>query len=252
MGRKTESGFTIIEVMLFLTVSAMLLVGILVATGRAIADARFTDTLKGTESFMQRQYEEVVNGVNTRTNTQGCGSVVSEPGTGSCLLLGKAITFQQNSNEVKTFIVTGNLNGVDVTGLDTGSALAAITLSNSSTSQERYELPWGARFVQGKRTQAPTAANTVAYLRNPGSSQVETYVFSGTLNGARDSISNLESVISNTSTRNAATNNAVSFCVNSGDGVVSEYLGAIRLSAGQGAATVSSARLVASQWSMEC
>lgn len=246
MGRKTENGFTIVEVMLFLGVSGLLLVGIMAATGRAVADARFTDALKTAESFLQRQYEDVVNGVNTRDSTQGCGSTASRPGTGDCYLIGKAIHFDPNTSNVMTFTVTasGDVNTDD----DTITALGKMVLNSTNVNEEQYELAWGMRFIQGKRTKTPTPADTVAYLRSPTSSQIETFVFDGTLNGARTSLTGLGGVVSNSASRG----NSLALCVNSADGVVNQYLGALKVSRGQGAATITSERFTTAQWSAQC
>lgn len=254
MGRKTESGFTIVETMLFLGVSALLFAGILVATGSTVSDARFTDTLKGTESFMQRQYDEVVNGVNPRTNADSCGAP-SDPGTSNCLLLGRLIKFNANSSMVNVYDVVGSTSavaGVNPTSLQALNALPAIATSLNQV--EQFELPWDARFTSARRHMPgspPTdfAIDTVAYLRSPISSQITTFVFN-----SNDPMTGNLSLKTPTNFINAAytTYSRAAICLTGSDGATSQYRGTVTLAAGQGAAAVSSARVDAATWTGEC
>ena len=102
MGTKTDTGFTVIETMLFLAVTGALAVGILVGSGVSIGQQRYRDSVNGLKSYIQQQYSEVSNVVNSRDKTWACdaqGNVVEVEqisaearGTSDCVVLGRFIT----------------------------------------------------------------------------------------------------------------------------------------------------------------
>lgn len=241
MGTKTESGFTVIEVMLFLGVSGMLLIGILVATGSSVANLRFTDSMKGLESYVQRQYEEVVNGVNPRIDTETCsGFGSSRPGAGNCLLLGKVLVFTPNDSLVHSYYVIGTEPiGLPATNLSASQALTLYNVRVLTTNTDRYEIPWESSFAAGKRASDGGSVDAIAYLRSPISSQIETYIFK-LLPGERD-VSGLITTIDFDRIVNLTASVSVGsnawFCV-AGVGSPGQYRGQLNILRGQGAGTI--------------
>jgi len=69
MVTKTQGGFTVIEVMLFLAVTGLLAVGILVGSGVAIGQQRYRDSVNTLKSYIQQQYSEVTSVINNRAIT---------------------------------------------------------------------------------------------------------------------------------------------------------------------------------------
>ena len=76
MGIKTDSGFTIIEAMLFLAVAGALTVAVLAGSGAAINQQRYKDSVNSFKSLLQQQYSEATNVVNDRDGTQACANAV--------------------------------------------------------------------------------------------------------------------------------------------------------------------------------
>ena len=58
---KTLTGFTIIEIMIFLAITGLLVVGVLVGTGSTIARQRYNDAVESFAEFLRRQYSFVIN-----------------------------------------------------------------------------------------------------------------------------------------------------------------------------------------------
>lgn len=242
MDTKT-GGFTVIEIMLFLGISGLLLIGVFIGTSTMISSARFADTMKGVESYIQRQFDEVVNGVNPRQATETCtGSGSERPGTGSCLLLGKVIAFTPNKEAVWSQYVVGTepptLPG---TSVGTSQALSQYNLRVVATNADSYELPWGGYFKAGKRDSDGGAVNAIAYLRSPTSSHVETYVFS-VPDSSRDTDGKVTSInfsqVVGAAMVAQTANNAAHYCIDSPDGLPGQYRGSVEIARGQGAATI--------------
>lgn len=108
MGSKSQTGFTIIEVMLFLGVSSLLMVGLMVGIGNAVQQRRYTAAVDGLKSYLQEQYSFVANTVNDRDGAQSCGSgatitpgVAQRKGTSDCLVIGRYL--RSNATSGATF-----------------------------------------------------------------------------------------------------------------------------------------------------
>lgn len=200
---------------------------------------------------MQRQYDEVVNGVNPRTAAQSCsGAVPVSPGADSCLLLGKLIVFTADSNVVNVSYVVGSGSLTGGTNLTTSAALTQLTLRTTAGAPEVFELPWGAQFRKANRDSAPRPVNAVAYLRSPVSSQIETYIFPVT--NVASASRNLELTFNIPGRLTAASNQTASICFAGADGTANQYQGVLSIARGQGASTISARQVTAAEWGASC
>ena len=106
MGAKNDQGFTIIEVSLFLGLSALLAVLLLGGWTTMINTQRYKDSNKSLQTFLQEQYNGVYNVQNGRDNKFTCSdsevkkiSVVGdEPGQTDCILMGRYIDIQKGQD----------------------------------------------------------------------------------------------------------------------------------------------------------
>ncbi|MBC7746826.1 prepilin-type N-terminal cleavage/methylation domain-containing protein [Pedobacter sp.] len=210
-------GFTIIEVMMFLAISSLLLLGVFLLSGNLINGTRFTDSIRGLESFLQRQYEEVTSGVNPR-GQQACsssavtiGGASDTPGTSNCLLLGKVIIFRVGTDTIDSYDVVGSEPAIPPVGASLGVLLQSYSPTTVLQSHTSYTVPWDARFRAGKRGDG-AAANAVALLRSPTSSQVEAYHFATTATG----VISLWAVVVNP----VASATTGSYCIDGQDGAI--------------------------------
>jgi type II secretory pathway pseudopilin PulG len=142
--RARRTGFTIIEVMLFLAISGFLLVGILAGTGTGIARQRYNDSVQNVARILREQYSAVINTqIPMRESDGTClnpnvddllsggritggalgnffdasGNLIEgDNGRGrtSCLVYGMMVTIGSNNGEV---IQTSSLIGRDIEAL---------------------------------------------------------------------------------------------------------------------------------------
>jgi type II secretory pathway pseudopilin PulG len=184
-----QSGFTVIEVILFLGFTAMLFLIALFGTSAFVGETRFGDSMRRLESYMQAQYDEVVSGQNPRSGAADCNSagVVTTGGAGTspgsninCLLLGKVVLMTAASGTLDSYYVVG----VEPSSPPPATASVAQVIEDynprivPTEGKTTFEVPWGVTFTSGKRATMPNAATGVAFIRSPKSSQVMTYVFS--------------------------------------------------------------------------
>ncbi|HEU5121800.1 MAG TPA: prepilin-type N-terminal cleavage/methylation domain-containing protein [Candidatus Saccharimonadales bacterium] len=213
MGKQTQSGFTIIEVMLFLAVTGLLAVGILVGSGVAIGQQRYRDSVNSLKSFIQEQYSEVTNVINTRGSNWSCtaaGEVVEDSGqprgTGECVLLGRLITV----DDTGTTLTAANVVGYRIPGAATASSDLLEMKNNyrlgiSPIDQETTEVAWGAQIVKPGAGVTP-ASMSILIIRSPLSGSLFTFT--------QDSIqSNLNNMIDEANLKNAK-----DLCVNADAG----------------------------------
>lgn len=188
-----RDGFTIVEVMIFLAISGLMLSMAMIGSGNLAKQTRFSDSVNSFHSSLQRQFEEVVSGVNTRQSTDNdciTGGQNLIPGTDECILLGKVITFNDvGGTQYTSRYVTDNGTSYSLIG----TALAVIFNAQPrvhDTLLQSQDLAWGARFQVASRESAPLGGqplksagstrariNSIAFLRSPNGAGTITYYF---------------------------------------------------------------------------
>jgi type II secretory pathway pseudopilin PulG len=196
MGAKTQTGFTIIEVMLFLAITGMLAGAILVGSGVAIGQQRYRDSVGSLQSYIQQQYDKVANVTNDRDKAWTCdsnGNVVQTDsasggearGTSDCVVLGRLVTIDATGTNLTSSVVVGYRNPNAPTGT---SDIAEITtnykLGIAPIDKDDESVNWGAQVVKAKTTtpmpfsilviRSPLSGATLTFTKegvqtNPGS-----------------------------------------------------------------------------------
>ena len=188
MATKINSGFTIIEAMLFLGVAGALTVAILAGSGLAINQQRYRDSVNSLKSLLQQQYSEATNVVNDRDGSEACSNavVVSPPdtvtpqlrGTSDCVVMGRFITIDNSGKQVQTTSVVGYRNpGADEEVSDIAEIQTNYTLGLSVLSKEDVAIAWGAEVVKPQTSQPMPFSMLI--LRSPLSGSVMTYTADG-------------------------------------------------------------------------
>lgn len=188
MGIKTNNGFTIIEVMLFLAVTGALTITILAGAGVSITQQRYRDSVNSLKSVIQDQYAEVSNVVNDRNQDWTCttaGNVLSveaaagQPrGTSDCVVLGRIVTV----NETGTTLTSSNVIGYRTPGAAVGASDLDELKSNyamtiSPVNPETTEMGWGSQIVKAKSTNAQPLSMMI--IRSPLSGALITFTTEG-------------------------------------------------------------------------
>ena len=204
-----QSGFTIIEVMLFLAITGALAVGILMGSGAAIGQQRYRDSVSSFKGHIQEQYGQIANVVNSEVQNSVCsqsGDTVlfddrsQQPrGTSDCLVMGRFMLVEP------TTVTAYNLIGQpdpSARGVDDTEVLKTYALALQSP--ETYDISWKARIVEPKSNDG--SLTSVLIVRSPLSGSILTYVQDG------DHRSTIRDMISNTAMEQK------DFCVDSGGG----------------------------------
>jgi len=215
---KRQAGFTIIEITLFMAITGLLFLIAVAGTGNTIRTFRFTDSGRSLEAFAQKQYDDVINGLNNRSSDVSCtnGAVDIDTaqtiGSSNCLLMGKLVVFRSGNPVVTTYNVVGTEpSGVNYSLSDDDliSAFQPQAVTNTATST--YTIPWGAAPSGFKRTTDNTATNGLLLIRSPKSSRLVSYTFVVPPTVP----TNLSSVVNTAVNRSQATN----ICIKNADGV---------------------------------
>lgn len=233
-----QVGYTIVEVSLFMAISGLLLSIAIVGTANTIRTFRFTDSGRSLSAFVQKQYDNVLNGVNSRTTPLACeNSIVGSgtaknPGTGNCLLMGKLLLFSQNSAVIKTYDIVGtepsnaDYSRTDEQLISDFTPKIVTTPGNSS-----YNIAWGA-YISGIKRSDAQATNALALVRSPRSTRIVPYSYK---EAGSDPTIDLTTVV-NTAAGNAG--KVVNYCIKNADGLGAPAKMVIGTGGNQGAAQI--------------
>jgi type II secretory pathway pseudopilin PulG len=243
---KRQAGFTIIEITLFMAITGLLFLIAVAGTGNTIRTFRFTDSGRSLEAFVQRQYDDVINGYNNRSSSVSCSngavdtSAGQTVGSSNCLLMGKLVVFRSGNPVVTTYNVVGTEpSGVNYSLGDDAliSAFQPQAITNTATST--YTIPWGNAPSGFKRTSDNTATNGLLLIRSPKSSRLVSYTFAVPATVPN----NLTATVNDAANRSQATN----FCIKNADGIGA----AARLEI-TGGASQSAAKIIFNAVDTEC
>lgn len=185
---KTQTGFTIIEVMLFLAVSGALAAIILVGSGVAIGQQRYRDSVSSLKSYIQQQYSEVTNVANDRDKDWTCNneadvsqvdaSAGEARGTSDCVILGRFVTIDETGTKLTAANVIGLRNpGAPDQPSDILELKNNYKLSISPVVADDSEVSWGSRVTKPK-TNTPMPVSLLI-LRSPLSGSIVTFTAEG-------------------------------------------------------------------------
>jgi type II secretory pathway pseudopilin PulG len=226
MVHRRQNGFTIIEVLMFLAVSGLLLMGMLATLNGSINNSRFNDAVNSTTSFLQSQYGEVTTGRNSRLTTLGCvnGVVNATPSTAgmtNCVIMGRLLAFSVGNSSITSSYIVGKDNTAVSSG-DTAAVVAATPVIAAGNTDETYSIPWSTQINTMKSNGVDV--NYLAIIRSPVSERVLLYSFQGAAN--LTSLTNLLIKDSNL-------NQPVDVCLRD-SGIILGRVGYVRIGAGQG------------------
>jgi len=193
---KKQGGFTILEVSLFIAISALVAVSLLAGLRFMIDQQEWHDTLTTLRTAIQTQYQDIQSGLIDRgplpsscTSLSGSDSS-STPGTSSCVIIGRVINFYPNSSNyaVNDVIATTPVSPNDPTyATDDITALNHSGLViNPATITYSYKIPWQNSFITGRNLSGSSnvagAQNfwTIAILQSPISGAILTFAMTST------------------------------------------------------------------------
>ncbi len=181
---KGKRGFTLIEVALFLALTAVLFVGIAIGTQNSIFQQRYNDSVQSFVEFLRNAYAQTLN-------VQSEGRGMSDKA-----IYGKLVTFNVNGekgNIINTYDVIGKAtyNGGSGSALEILKNLEADVFTKDNDGNykavgfvEEYKPKWGSAIQFDDAAEDPKASFVGALLiiRHPLSGTVYTYVTKATIN----------------------------------------------------------------------
>ena len=224
-----SEGYTITEISLFLGITGLLFLFALVGTGSTLRTTRFTDSGQSLHAYLQKQYDNLLNGVDTRPGQEECNTGTVDtfahqaPGTSPCLLLGKLVTLTQATSSTPS---SNTIHTYDIVGTEPANPNFTLSDQNlivtyqprivTSVGTDMFEIPWQAYMSGSKRPQPPgdnKAVDELALIRSPRSTHILMYTFKASdLAGSND----MTGVVSNAANIEIPSN----FCVTSADRLV--------------------------------
>ena len=196
MNPRKDSGFTIIEVTLVFAISSLLLLLMMTGITLAVQRQRFSDSVNGTQSFLQQQFNLTQNTINDRSESScdpsNPGDLLpadaSGRGASDCLIIGKLIEIDQTTEEDESMISSYDVVAENVdTEADAYRELSDIDLIRAvkptaikrSAPDANYIVPWGAEVRDVKDSNDTGSISStirfVALLRSPRSGIIHTY-----------------------------------------------------------------------------
>jgi type II secretory pathway pseudopilin PulG len=171
----SEVGFTILETILFLSITALLATGVLAGIGTSINVQRYRDSVTSLQSVLQQQYSEVSNVSND--NAKGCDD--KPRGQSDCVILGRYITTENNKilsiQRVIGQIPPGSVSSLDDVGIfKQPDGYNAKVIPSYLEAAETYEIEWGSSLV--KPNNGGSMTFSILILRSPISGTVRTFI----------------------------------------------------------------------------
>lgn len=173
-----RSGFTIIETMLFLAVSALLSVMVLVGASVAINAQRYKDAVVTLQSDIQQQFEDVITVKNSREDAgvTGCNGA---RGQTDCVLLGKLLTLS-STGAVTQYAIFGREPAISFIADTEYDLLREYAPTVVESSMQAGTIEWGAQIrwpVSGEGARPEGTARDIGILviRSPESGLTYTF-----------------------------------------------------------------------------
>ena len=224
---RKHSGFTLIEVSIFLAITGLLLGAILVGTNTSINQQRFTDAVQNFADYLRGVYNTVENPQNV---TSSSGGRSDRALYGQLITFGESVDFDGNGANGKNLImaydvigdVSGRLDGGDILGVLKTLNLNVVTKVGgkfvANGAHDMYSPKWGNRIQNEDKNDFK---GTLLVVRSPMSGAIHTFAMGNTIEinkqilPAADPPENFNPL---TASLNNFTKSEVNFCVG-GDGM---------------------------------
>ena len=188
MGIRAQDGFTIIETVLFLAISAGLVIFMMAAAGTSLNNQRYRDAVESFKSLVQQQYSDLANVQNGRTNTWTCNTTNAVPtqggsspefrGQSDCFLIGKYMRIERSDVTIYPVLASQRATTAtdDVTSMRSNYAMSVAT---GETVEKKLE--WGTEIAWPRsgsvdvKSPATPRSIGILFVRSPDSGQIYTF-----------------------------------------------------------------------------
>lgn len=195
-----QSGFTIIEVMLFLAIAAVLVTATLIGWTLTINTQSYRDSARSLATVLQQQYSDTLNVANERGSNLTCRvenemttietGVGSPRGQSDCVILGRFIKIR-GTNIAMSDVVGMEPDAAPDAGDTEDEIISSYYPGEMEQSEQTYQIAWQARpYISSEVTR--TMNRNIAIIRSPQTGTVQTYSTEGDLS-IKDLIGSSES-----------------------------------------------------------
>lgn len=186
MNTARTGGFTVVEVVLFLAISGLMMIGILAGTGVAINAQRYRDSVNSLVSYMQGIYDRTANTQNNRSDSFDCDGAAQSinatgPGAGEtvgateCFILGRLIDVSEGGKKISSRPVYAGSAVVGAVSDSEAIKNSKIFINDTAESPEVYEPEWGTRLTAAGSDTALDGLR-ILIVRSPTSGGIRTFV----------------------------------------------------------------------------
>lgn len=185
MGKTNSKGFTLIEVILFLAITSLMMIGVLVGVNGSISRQRYDDASAGLLDYMKSQYNLVDNVRNNRPLNRACDSsgVAADTeddgrGTSGCTVVGRLVssTDGESVDSRPVYALSVPLDGV----VSEEDVLDSLDLREApddlKTDDVDYTLAWQTQVYTDKDNKSSSRKFTMLIVRLPTNGLTRTYV----------------------------------------------------------------------------
>lgn len=175
--QKAQSGFTVIEVVLFLAVSGLVLSIMMVGIGAGVNRERYRDATNSYLDYWQGAYNNVTNVRNARTGAPACNLGTSIAGTSSdCSIVGRVFHSSADGAKVTSAAVYAHADtaAIPILASDTDESILAKSGLKTDVQTTDYMMNWGTKIVNAKDGRG--SQFSILIVRMPTSGQVRTFV----------------------------------------------------------------------------
>ena len=175
--RESGGGFTLVEVVIFLAISAMLIFSAMLSVQGRTSAIQYTDATRAVESFLDRRIAQVLRGSVVAENREcrwngntsyAWGAGVSD---GSCIFLGYMFRLDSSRpGEIDVIqMYGGRLPSDDQCFIDNPEdplqCVFPVPVGDTLTAVETFQIPWGMIVTQASQNTDNT--RLFGYLRDP-------------------------------------------------------------------------------------
>lgn len=233
MKADSARGFTIIEVVLYLTITGAVFAALMIGVNTSVTQQRYIDSVRSYKALVQNQFAEVVSPRNEDVDNKICstradGTIddgdrsTSPRGTSECVILGRVIQVTDEGRVIKTSSVTGHYPGDSVEGNES-DILKSYKPKVAEFDQQETEIDWGSSLHDRLRMSASGSASNavIVILRSPVSGLIRIFTSLNSINS-----NDLEQIIT------AINFSKVETCVDGDSGLLPKQLVSIDPSIG--------------------
>ena len=189
-----HKGFTVIEVILFFTISGLMLFGMMIGMSGSINRQRYDEVSSSLLDYLQSQYNLNDNVRNDRPSNVACdgGSTSEARGWSDCTIAGR-IVYSIDGRQIQSRPVYAMSDGDDNLVADEPAFLASLGLivapDTLAGENDAYTVLWQTKLYTDKGSQDVQNDFSVLILRLPNNGLTRTYVSeSGYTGGSLDTL----------------------------------------------------------------